>query len=101
VNRYQEAYKSEDAESVRALYINMPARQFDEIRKSFRDFQVVSLQLTPEAPQVAGNNAVVRCTRALVVRDNRGEYPVSDIAVFTLAKQGGEWRIASLASQKR
>ncbi|MCW5981056.1 MAG: protein kinase [Bryobacteraceae bacterium] len=102
IQRYQEAYKREDADAVRALYVNMPSQQFDEIRNSFRVFRVLNLQLTPDAPQISGDKAVVRCARTLVVKDNRGaELPVSDVAVFTLVKQGNQWRIGSLASQKR
>jgi hypothetical protein len=101
INYYREAYKREDAAAVRALYLNMPNSQFEDIRKSFQVFQVLNLQLTPETPRISGDSAQVRCSRTLLVKDNRGaELPVNDTAIFNLTKQGGRWLISGLASQK-
>jgi ketosteroid isomerase-like protein len=77
----------------------MPNNQFDQIRKSFSVFQVISFQLKPEEPQVAGDTATVRCVRMLTVKDNRGaQPPVNDVALFRLKKEGNEWRIVSLST---
>ncbi|HSB14181.1 MAG TPA: protein kinase [Bryobacteraceae bacterium] len=98
VSRYEEAYRRRDAAGVRALYVNMPNNQFDQIRKSFSVFQVISFQLKPEEPQVAGETATVRCVRMLTVKDNRGaEQTANDVALFRLKKEGNEWRIVSLS----
>jgi hypothetical protein len=97
IQRYAEAWKARNYDQLVALQPALRERKFgrETLQKYLRDTVFLQYSLQPAGePKISGDEATVTCARSVQQRmEGVTSPPNQGTVVFTLRKNGGQWRI--------
>ncbi|MGH8637445.1 MAG: YybH family protein, partial [Burkholderiales bacterium] len=96
---YQAAYQRRDADAVARL---MPSAKGTDLERSFAQLRAYEMEILDAQISVAGDTAVVRCTRRVSVEPRVGSRPAPRLVptVFRLKQSAGVWTIDSVEEKR-
>jgi ketosteroid isomerase-like protein len=96
---YQAAYQRRDAEAVARL---MPSAKAADLARSFSQLRAYEMEILNPQISVAGDTAVVTCTRRVAVEPRVGSRPAPRLVptVFRLKQSAGVWTIESVEEKR-
>jgi TolA-binding protein len=95
LREFQAAYERRDVKAVVTLWPSAPSA---ELTKTFSQMRAYEMEILDPQISVAGNTAVVTCTRRVSMEPRVGsrQAPILIPSIFRLKQSGGVWTIESV-----